>query len=72
MDYRPLGRSDIRVSAIGLGSMNWGSRNSQAEGFAQMDMAFDRGVNLIDSAEMYAVPPRPDSYGTARRSWAPG
>ena len=63
MDYRPLGRSDIRVSAIGLGSMNWGSRNSEAEGFAQMDLAFERGVNLIDSAEMYAVPPRPETYG---------
>lgn len=63
MDYRPLGRSDIRVSAIGLGSMNWGSRNSEAEGFAQMDLAFARGVNLIDSAEMYAVPPRPETYG---------
>lgn len=63
MDYRPLGRSDIRASAIGLGSMNWGSRNSEAEGFAQMDLAFERGVNLIDSAEMYAVPPRPETYG---------
>ncbi len=63
MEYRPLGRSDIRVSAIGLGSMNWGSRNSEAEGFAQMDLAFARGVNLIDSAEMYAVPPRPETYG---------
>ena len=63
MEYRPLGRSDIRVSAICLGSMNWGSRNSEAEGFAQMDMAFDRGVNFVDSAEMYAVPPSPATFG---------
>ena len=63
MDYRRLGRSDIEVSAICLGSMTWGEQNSEAEGFAQMDTAFDQGVNFIDTAEMYAVPSREATYG---------
>lgn len=63
MDYRRLGRSDIRVSAVCLGSMNWGEQNSESEGFEQMDYAFDQGVNFIDTAEMYAVPPREETFG---------
>ena len=63
MDYRRLGRSDIRVSAICLGSMNWGEQNSAQDGFTQMDLALERGINFIDSAEMYAVPPRPETQG---------
>ncbi|MEM7225347.1 MAG: NADP(H)-dependent aldo-keto reductase [Pseudomonadota bacterium] len=63
MDYRRLGRSDIKVSAICLGSMTWGEQNSEAEGFEQMDRAFDLGVNFIDTAEMYAVPAREETYG---------
>ncbi len=63
MDYRRLGRSDILVSAICLGSMNWGEQNSTEDGFAQMDQAVERGVNFIDSAEMYASPPRADTQG---------
>lgn len=63
MEYRQLGRSNIRVSAICLGSMTWGEQNSSDEGFAQMDLAFERGVNFIDSAEMYAVPPRRETQG---------
>lgn len=53
---RPLGRSDLRVSEACLGSMTWGVQNSEAEAFAQMDLARDRGVNFIDTAEMYPVP----------------
>ena len=63
MDYRRLGRSNIKVSAICLGSMTWGEQNSEAEGFAQMDCAFDQGVNFIDTAEMYAVPCRAATFG---------
>ena len=63
MEYRRLGRSDIKVSAIGLGSMTWGEQNTPEEGFAQMDYALDQGVNFIDTAEMYAVPPRAETYG---------
>lgn len=63
MKYRMLGSTDINVSLICLGSMTWGEQNTEAEGFAQMDMAIDMGVNFIDVAEMYSVPPRPETYG---------
>jgi len=63
MEYRRLGRSDIEVSIICLGSMTWGEQNSEAEGFAQMDYAVDRGINFIDTAEMYAAPPRRETCG---------
>jgi aryl-alcohol dehydrogenase-like predicted oxidoreductase len=63
MEYRRLGRSDIEVSIICLGSMTWGEQNSEAEGFAQMDLAVDRGINFIDTAEMYASPPRRETCG---------
>ena len=63
MEYRRLGRSDMMVSAICLGSMTWGQQNTEEEGFAQLDYALDHGVNFIDTAEMYAVPPRAQTYG---------
>jgi len=63
MEYRRLGRSDIEVSVICLGSMTWGEQNSEAEGFAQMDVAVEQGVNFIDTAEMYAAPPRRETFG---------
>jgi len=63
MEYRQLGRSDIKVSLICLGTMIWGEQNSQDEGFQQMDYALDRGVNFWDAAEMYPVPPRAETYG---------
>jgi len=63
MQYRQLGDTEIRVSQICLGSMLWGSRNTEAEGHEQMDYALDRGVNFIDTAEMYAVPTREETYG---------
>jgi len=63
MQYRKLGRSDIEVSAICLGTMTWGEQNSQGQAFEQMDYALDRGVNFWDTAEMYAVPPRQETYG---------
>ena len=63
MDYRPLGRSGIEVSSICLGTMTWGQQNSEAEGHAQMDAALEAGVNFFDTAEMYAVPARAETYG---------
>lgn len=63
MHYAPLGRTDLRVSRIGLGTMTWGQQNTEAEGHAQMDAALDRGVNLFDAAEMYPIPPRAETYG---------
>jgi aryl-alcohol dehydrogenase-like predicted oxidoreductase len=62
MQYRPLGRSRIKVSALCLGSMTWGEQNTQADAFAQIDRARDAGVNFIDTAEMYPVPPRSQTY----------
>ena len=64
MQYRPLGRTGLQVSAIGLGTMTWGRQNTEAEGHAQMDLALDHGVNFWDTAEMYAIPPIAESYGT--------
>lgn len=67
MLYRPLGRSQIKVSALCLGSMTWGEQNNQSEAFAQIDRARDAGVNFIDTAEMYPVPPRGETYGATER-----
>jgi len=72
MDYTKLGRSGIEVSRICLGSMTWGEQNSEAEGHAQMDRAFERGVNFIDTAEMYPSSLRKETYGDTERivgSW---
>lgn len=63
MRYRQLGDSELTVSEICLGTMTFGIQNSEAEGHAQLDLAVDRGVNFIDTAEMYPVPPAADSYG---------
>lgn len=53
----PLGRSGLMVSQLCLGTMTWGSQNTEAEGHAQIDLALDRGVNFLDTAEMYPVNP---------------
>ncbi len=63
MKYRPLGRTGIDVSLIGLGTMTWGEQNTESEAFEQLDYALDQGVNLIDAAEMYPVPPRSETQG---------
>ncbi len=67
MEYRPLGNSDIQVSKICLGTMTWGEQNTQADAFAQMDYALEQGVNFWDTAELYAVPPKPDTYGATEQ-----
>ena len=63
MEYRRLGPSDLEVSVIALGTMTWGEQNSEAEAFAQMDLAVDLGVNFFDTAEMYPVATRAETYG---------
>lgn len=63
MQYRPLGNTDEQVSILTLGSMTWGEQNSEAEAHVQLDLAVDYGINLIDTAEMYPVPPKPDTQG---------
>lgn len=72
MEMRRLGRTDLQVSAICLGTMTWGQQNTEAEGHAQLDYAFERGINFIDTAEMYSVPPKPETQGSTERiigSW---
>jgi len=64
MEYRKLGKTNLELSLIGLGTMTWGLQNTQAEGFEQMDYAIDQGINFFDTAEMYAIPPSADTYGT--------
>ncbi len=61
MDYRRLGSSDLNVSALALGTMTFGEQNSEAEAHAQLDFAASRGVNFIDTAEMYPVAPRAET-----------
>lgn len=72
MQKRRLGRTDLFVSKICLGTMTWGQQNTEAEGHAQLDMALDHGVNFIDTAELYSIPPKPETQGSTERiigSW---
>jgi len=72
MQYRQLGNTDTKVSTIALGTMTWGEQNSEADAHAQLDLAVDYGVNLIDTAEMYPIPPRAETQGLSERylgSW---
>ena len=64
MEYRKLGRTDLEISAIGLGTMTWGLQNTQDQGFEQMDYALEQGINFFDTAEMYAIPPSKKTFGT--------
>lgn len=63
MEYSTLGSSNLSVSRICLGSMTWGKQNTQEDANEQIDYALSQGINFIDTAEMYAVPPSPDTYG---------
>ncbi|MCP3871422.1 MAG: aldo/keto reductase [Gammaproteobacteria bacterium] len=67
MEYVSLGKSDLRVSEICLGTMTWGKQNTQADADAQLNYALSKGINFVDTAEMYAVPPSVETYGTTER-----
>lgn len=72
MQYGKLGETDIEVSRIGLGTMTFGEQNTEAQAHEQLDYAYDQGVNLVDVAEMYPVPPKAETYGLSERfvgSW---
>lgn len=72
LEYRPLGRTGLQVSSIALGTMTFGQQNTEAEGHAQLDLARDHGINFIDTAETYSIPPRPETQGSTERiigSW---
>lgn len=69
MKYKTLGRTDLNVSALCLGSMTWGTQNTMAEGHGQIDMALDHGINFIDTAEMYPVNPiTAEKHGESERT----
>jgi aryl-alcohol dehydrogenase-like predicted oxidoreductase len=63
MIYRSLGRTNISVSALCLGTMTFGEQNTAADAAEQLDRAVAAGINFIDTAEMYPVPPKPDTMG---------
>lgn len=72
MRYSRIGASDLQVSRVCLGSMTWGEQNSEEEAHAQLDYAFSRGVNFVDTAELYPVPPKKETQGRTERfigSW---
>ena len=63
MQMKPLGRTGLAVSLFGLGTMTWGVQNSEADAHEQLDLALAHGVTLVDTAELYAVPPSGETYG---------
>lgn len=63
MKSNRLGRTDLAVSEICLGTMTWGKQNSEVEAHAQIDYALEAGINFMDTAELYAVPATRDTYG---------
>lgn len=67
MQTRKLGHTDLEVSLICLGTMTWGEQNSEQEAFEQLDFATSQGVNFIDAAEMYPVPPKAETQGLTER-----
>ncbi|UJF21676.1 NADP(H)-dependent aldo-keto reductase [Shewanella sp. OMA3-2] len=67
MEYRRLGHSSLEVSNICLGTMTWGEQNNQSEAFEQLDYAIGQGINFIDTAEMYPVPPTAETQGETER-----
>lgn len=68
MQYNQLPNSTISVSKICLGTMTWGQQNTEAEGHEQLNYAFDeRGINFLDTAEMYSVPAKPETQGSTER-----
>ena len=63
MKFRKLGITNLNVSSICLGTMTWGTQNSEKDAFEQMDYSLDQGVNFFDTAELYSIPPTAESYG---------
>ncbi len=67
MKYSVLGRTGLNVSRLCLGPMTFGEQNSEKDGHEQLDLALNAGVNFIDTAEIYSVPPGPETYGATER-----
>ncbi len=72
MKYTTIDNTDLKVSTLCLGTMTWGQQNTEADGHQQMSYAVDQGLNFFDTAEMYAIPPRKETYGSTEKiigSW---
>ena len=67
MEYRKLGRTDVKVSSICLGTMTWGEQNTEAEAHEQLDYSIENGINFIDTAELYAVPTKAETQGLTEK-----
>ena len=67
MKFRKLGNTELEVSLICLGTMTWGTQNSEKDAFEQMDYSVDQGINFFDTAELYSVPPTANSYGKTEK-----
>ena len=67
MKYTTLPNTDIKISKICLGTMTFGEQNTEVEGHAQMDYALEKGINFFDTAEMYSVPGRKETYGSTEK-----
>jgi len=70
--YNNLGNTDLKVSRICLGTMTFGEQNTELQGHQQLDYALDQGINFIDTAELYAIPPKAETYGKTEKiigSW---
>lgn len=75
MNMRRLGRTEMSISALCLGSMTWGEQNTEAEAFEQLDHARAAGINFIDTAEMYPTAPRAETFGRTEQiigNWLAG
>ena len=67
MKFKNLGKTDLKVSLICLGTMTCGDQDNETEAFEQMDYALDQGVNFFDTAELYSVPPKKNTYGSTEK-----
>ena len=67
MEHNRLGRTDLKVSKICLGTMTWGQQNNEAEAHEQMDYALEKGINFFDTAELYAIPARASNNGLTEK-----
>ena len=67
MEFRQLGKTDLKVSLLCLGTMSFGEQNTEKEAHEQLDCAIDAGINFIDTAEMYAIPPREETCGLTEK-----
>ena len=67
MKFKKLGTTDLDVSLICLGTMTWGTQNSEQDAFEQMDYSVSKGINFFDTAELYSVPPTAESYGKTEK-----